>query len=345
MYVRTVWVGNFRHAILSHDDPYFIKNARKQRPHSSATCASNKLTTALAARQRSRLGHTDDLEHCVRKFSFVVTNERSTLRPTSSHTLHTPDIEKLDLSDVEPDFEEEFVLKVNSQPIYDYGTTRSKFHGLNLNMKTLKTNRTARSDVKEDNELSERVLQWLDLAGKVDLLAPNNNERMSQPRHSWPEIQRRNNLTKSKTAIDMRAKDMGKTPKGNDSAKVQLGPIDRHDFYVPASANTIENYARQSRNAKNTPRHETTKSKDVLNKKPKDIRNGIVEARQKLATERDAVEKQYAELLNKKLIPDLKGKKQVHIFMPEMPKKSGSNGTSRTESLLSQLSQPSQKSK
>lgn len=337
MYIRTVWVGNFRHAILSHDDPYFINNARKRRPHSSATCASNKLTT----RQRSRLSHTDDLEHCLRKFSFVVTNERSTLRPTSSHT---PDIEKLDLSDVEPEFEEEFILKANAQPIYDYDTSRSKFDSLNLNMKTLKSNRTARSDVKEDNELSERVIQWLDLAGKVDLLAPNNNERMSQPRHSWPEIQRRNNLTKSKTAIDMRAKDTGKTLKVSDSAKVQQGPIDRHDFYVPASANTIENYARQSRNVKSTPRHETTKTKDVLNKKPKDIRNGIIEARQKLASERDAVEKQYTELLNKKLIPDLKGKKQVHIFMPEMPKKCISNGTSRTESVLTQLSQASHKS-
>lgn len=338
MYVRTVWVGNFRHAILSHDDPYFIKNARKRRPHSSATCASNKLTT----RQRSRLSHTDDLEHCLRKFSFVVTNERSTLRPTSSYT---PDIEKLDLSDVEPESEEKFFVKANIQPIYDYNTSRSKFDSLNLNMKALKSNRTARSDVKEDNELSERVLQWLDLAGKVDLLAPNNNERMSQPRHSWPEIQRRNNLTKSKTVIDMRAKDNGKTPKVSDSAKVQQGPIDRHDFYVPASANTIENYARQSRNVKSTPRNETTKTKDILNKKTRDIRNGIIEARQKLASERDAVEKQYTELLNKKLIPDFKGKKQVHIFMPEMPKKSGSNDTSRTESLLSQFSQRSQKAK
>lgn len=332
MYVRTVWVGNFRHAILSHDDPYFIKNAGKRRPHSSATCASNNLPT----RQRSRLSHTEDLEHCLRKFSFVVTNDRTTLRPTSSHIL---DIEKLDLSDVEPESEEDFVLKASPQPIYGYDTYRSKYDSLNLNMKALKTNKTARSDVKEDNELSERVLQWLDLAGKVDLLAPNNNERMSQPRHSWPEIQRRNNLMKSKTTIDMRAKDIGKTPKVSDSAKVQQGPIDRHDFYVPASANTIENYARQSRNVRSTPRHELTRTKDNLNKKPKDIRTGIIEARQKLASERDAVEKQYAELLNKKLIPDLKGKKQVHIFMPE------SNGTSTTGSLLSQFSQLSQKSK
>lgn len=339
MYVRTVWVGNFRHAILSHDDPYFIKNARKRRPHSSATFASNKLTT----RQRSRLSHTDDLEHCLRKFSFVVTNDRTTLRPTSQS--NTPDIEKLDLSDVEPESEEDFVLKASPQPIYEYDTYRSKYDSLNLNMKALKSNRTARSDVKEDNELSERVLQWLDLAGKVDLLAPNNIERMSQPRHSWPEIQRRNNLTKSKTAIDMRAKDSGKTPKVSDSAKVQQGPIDRHDFYVPASANTIENYARQSRNVRSTPRPEPTKTKDNLNKKTKDIRNGIIEARQKLASERDAVEKQYTELLNKKLIPDLKGKKQVHIFMPEMPKKSGSNGTSRTGSLLSEFSEVSQKCK
>lgn len=334
MYIRTVWVDGFRHAILTKDDPYFIKNAKKRRPHSSATFNS-KQTRARS----SRLSHTDDLEGCLRKFNFVIRNERS-FRPKQ------PYVEKLDLADVEIESENDFVVKANPQPLYEFDSCRSKYNSLCLTMRDIK-NRTARSDVKENNELSERVLQWLDLAGKVDLLKPDNVERMSQPRHSWPEIQRKSNLTKSKTAIDVRVKDSGKiaTPKTGDSGKVQQsGNIDRHDFYVPTSATTIENYARQSRNARITPSNETNaKTKDKT--KSVNVRS-IAETRQKVVSERNAVEKQYAELLSKKLIPDLKdNKRQVHIFMPELPKKLGSTTTSRTESLLSQFSQLSQKSK
>ena len=211
-------------------------------------------------------------------------------------------------------------------------------------MRNLRANKTSRTDAKENTELSDRVLQWLDLAGKIDLLAPENVERMSQPRHSWPELQRRShNLAKSKTAIDIN-KEAGRTsPKGGDSPKAQPnGTIDRHDFYVPTSANTIENYARQSRNAKSTPRHETNaKIKDNHNKtKSRDIRTNVSETRLKVIHEKNAVEKQYAEMLNKKLIPDVSKnpKRQVHIFMPEMPKKLESIPTSRTESLLSHTS-------
>lgn len=339
MYVKTVWVDGFRHAILTKDDPYFLRNAKKRRPHSSATCTS-KLTTRPRS---SRLSHSDDLEGCVRKFNFVIRNDRS-FRPKQQ-----PYVEKLDLTDVEIESENDFVVKANPQPLYEFDSCRSKFGSLCLTMRDIKNNRTTRSDVKENNELSERVLQWLDLAGKVDLLAPDNVERMSQPRHSWPEIQRKHNLNKSKTTIDVRAKESGKiaTPKSGDSAKAQQsGTIDRHDFYVPASATTIENYARQSRNVRSTPSNEiNAKTKDNLKTKSSNVRN-IAETRQKVASERNAVEKQYAELLSKKLIPDLKdNKRQVHIFMPELPKKLGSTTTSRTESLLSQFSQLSQKSK
>jgi hypothetical protein len=341
MYVRTVWVDGFRHAILSHDDPYYLKlNSKNRRPYSSAS-VSNKLP-----KKESRLiNHTDDLEDCLRKFNLIIRKERIPLpNKLHRHSYNGFHIEKLDLTDVDNDSEDdEFLLQATPQPLNEFDTLRSNY---NYNMKNLKTVRTARAEVRDNTELSDRVLQWLDLAGKVDLLAPEKVERMTQPRHSWPEIQSKNHsLVKSKTAVDVRVRDSMKTytAKICDSAKAQQsGTIDRHDFYVPTSANTIENYARQSRNVKNTPRVETNgKTKDISHKtRSKESRLNVAEARQKIVTERSAVEKQYAELVSKKLIPDLgmTCKKQVHIFMPELLKKLHSNATSRTESLLSQKS-------
>lgn len=327
MYVRTVWVGGFRHAILTQDDPYLLKLAKRRRPNSSASFASTKKTT-------SRLSHHED--EYQRKLDLVVKSGKSiiTKRPKSSHE----EIEKLKLSDIEQDSDEELMVKASPQVLNESG--RYLF-----DMNNYRANKTARIETKENTELSDRVLQWLDLAGKVDLLAPSNNERMAQPRHSWPEIQRRHNLLKSKTAIDIRAKE-GKiySPKACDSPKAQQN-IDRHDFYVPTSANTIENYARQSRNVKITPRNENQiLPKARENKiKPRETKPNVTETRQKVATERNAVQKQYAELVNKKMIPNVSKntKKQVHIFIPDMPKKPTSNisiTTSREESLLSQQS-------
>lgn len=340
MYVRTVWVGGFRHAILTHDDPYLLKlHSKRRRPNSSASCATT-------TNKSSRLSHhTDDLQDCLRKLNLVITSGKSRInqRPNTSYD----NIEKLNLNGVNQDFDDELIVKASPQTLND--TNRSSYDSLNINMRNLRANKTARTDVKDNTELSERVLQWLDLAGKIDLLAPDNVERMTQQRHSWPELQRRShNLAKSKTAIDIRKEGGRISPKGDSPKAQQSGTIDRHDFYMPAtSANTIENYARQSRNAKITPRHETNaKIKDNLNKtKSRDFRTNVVETRQKVISERNAVEKQYAEMLNKKLIPDVSRnpKRQVHIFMPELPKKIESTITSRTESLLSQPSYKSLK--
>ncbi|CAK1551282.1 unnamed protein product [Leptosia nina] len=283
MYIRTVWVDGFRHAILTHDDPCYLKLSAKRRPHSSASAQKQSYTN-------SRLSHrSDDLQDCLRKLQLV--NEK-----------HPPEtsVEELHLSDVES--EEEIRI-----PDVEPDTPMAK----------AKSNRTARTEAK-DTDLSDRVLQWLDLAGKVDLLK-EDSERISQPRHSWPEIQRRN-LIKSKTSADLKARE----------PKTSAGPIDRQEIYVTTS-NTIENYARQSRNPKT--RHEKAKE----NKRVKDMKPNIVETRQKVVMERTAVEKQYAELVNKKLIPDVgKTKKQVHIFMPEALPKRTDLITSRTQSLLSQ---------
>lgn len=320
MYIRTVWVDGFRHAILTQDDPHFQKLcAKRRRPHSSASSAKSTLSRNI----RSSLSHRDDLTDCLRKINFVIRNEKVPERVE-------PHIEKLNLTDVE-NCEDDFIIKASPQPLYDINSFR-----LNLevdNMRAVKSNRTARAEAKENTELSDRVLQWLDLAGKVNLLTLENVERMSQPRHSWPEIQRRN-LTKSKTAADLRTKEV----KQIVDAKTN-GIIDRQEFHMPTSANTIENYARQSRNVKNTPRHDTRIKE---NKKVKDMRARVIETRQKVANDRIAVEKQYAEMVNKKLIPDVgKVKKQVHIFMPEsLNKKFNSNTSTINESVLS-LSQKS----
>lgn len=320
MYIRTVWVDGFRHAILTQDDPHFLKLcAKRRRPHSSASSAKSTLSRNI----RSSLSHRDDLTDCLRKINFVIRNKKVPERVE-------PHIEKLNLTDVE-NCEDDFIIKASPQPLCDINSFR-----LNLeadNMRAVKSNRTARAEAKENTELSDRVLQWLDLAGKVNLLTLENGERMSQPRHSWPEIQRRN-LTKSKTATDLRTKEV----KQIVDAKTN-GIIDRQEFHMPTSANTIENYARQSRNVKSTPRHDTRIRE---NKKVKDMRASVIETRQKVASERIAVEKQYAEMVNKKLIPDVgKVKKQVHIFMPEsLNKKFNSNTSTINESVLS-LSQKS----
>lgn len=323
-------MDGFRHAILSQDDPYCQK-LKRRRPTSSSSYTTNKTSSRLSH-------HKDEVEDCLRKLNLVVKSRKShiTKRPKSSNE---PDIERLNLTDID-DSEQELVLKASPQPLNESG--RYDFY----TMKNMRNNKTARPDVKENTELSDRVLQWLDLAGKIDLLAPENTERMSQPRHSWPELQRRHNLLKSKTAIDIRSKEATKhqSPKGGDSPKAQQNSnIDRHDVYVPTSANTIENYARQSRNIKITPRVEIqakTRENTVKTKLTQGKPN-VQETRQKVATERSAVEKQYAEMVSKKLIPDVSKtvKKQVHIFMPEMLKKSPtsvmSTTTTRTGSILS----------
>ena len=319
MYIRTVWVDGFRHAILTHDDPQFLKLcAKRRRPHSSASCVKSTIRRNISA-----LSLHDDLGGCLRKLNLVIRSEKF---PQGSGSDCTPHIEKLNLSDVDSS-EGEFIVKASPLPLCDLNNFR-----LNLetdNMRAVKSNRTARTEVKENTELSDRVLQWLDLAGKVNLLTVENAERMSQPRHSWPEIQRRN-LTKSKTVTELRAKEVRVDSKTS-------GVIDRQECYMPTSANTIENYARQSRNVKSTPRNDT---KVKENKKVKDMRASVMETRQKMVSERNAVEKQYAEMVNKKLIPDVgKSKKQVHIFMPEaLNKKFSSTTPGMAESLLSQRS-------
>ncbi|CAB3227228.1 unnamed protein product [Arctia plantaginis] len=343
MYVRTVWVGDFRHAILTHDDPYLLK-LKRRRPHSSASCSINKSKSSRLSQ------HSDDLHNSLRKLNLVISSGKTRISSRQRPATSCEEVENLDLDDLDQDQDSEngLIVKANKQPIID--TNRSSSDSVDSNMRHFRANKTARGEVQENTELSDRVLQWLDLAGKIDLLAPNNVERMTQPRHSWPELQRRHNLVKSKTTLDIRKEGGRTTPKGVDISKAQQSAIiDRHDFYVPTSANTIENYARQSRNAKITPRHETSaKIKDNLNKtRTRDLRTNVVETRQKVINEKNAVEKQYTEMLSKKLIPDVSKnpKRQVHIFMPDLPKKVESTITSRPESLLSQTSYKTLKNK
>ncbi|KPI95706.1 hypothetical protein RR46_11419 [Papilio xuthus] len=313
MYIRTVWIDGFRHAILTHDDPLYIElNSKRRRPHSSASFNPKRKA------QGSRLSHRSD-SNSLRNLDLVIRSDKIRI---SQET----DIEKLNFTEI--DTEDESILSESPTPICDFDNLKSKFES--IDMRVVKSNRTARIDVRENNDLSERVLQWLDLAGKVDLLANENAERISQPRHSWPEIQKRN-LGKSHTATDLTRREC----KLSASDSKTSDTIDR-EVYMPTSATTIENYARQSRNVKHTSRDCHAKIKE--NKKVKDIRQNVAEVRQKMINERKAMEKQYAELVNKKIIPDLtKTKKQVHIFMPEaIPNKIASNST--TGSLLSHKS-------
>lgn len=354
MYVKTVWVDGFRHAILTHDDPYLVKqNAKKKRPHSSFSYAGNSNLDPkqlnLSKFRKTRLSHNEDLlGECLKKLNFVIKTDKT---PTKHRihwkkTEHLNEIEKLDLTELDSDTDDELVLKANAQRLNDYETTKTKYNSICTdNMKTIRSNRTSRTDNnKENNELSERVFQWLDLAGKVDILGLEyETTRTNQQRHSWPEIPKRNQTnTKTSTELKRTKGKQEESSKAGDSAKdkscAESAVIDRHDFYVTTPANTIENYAMQSRNVKDTPRNDGPKSKESMTK-IRDNKSYVEQTRQKIANEIYAVEKQYAELINKKIIPNYNkqgSRRQVHIFVPTVPKKTvPSTGTSRTESLLS----------
>ncbi|KPJ19942.1 hypothetical protein RR48_04103 [Papilio machaon] len=314
MYIRTVWIDGFRHAILTHDDPHYIElNSKRRRPHSSASFNPKRKA------QGSRLSYRTD-SNSIRNLDLVIRSDKIRFAQEA-------DIEKLNFTEIET--EDESILSESSSTFCDFDNLKSKFES--TGMRVVRSNRTGRIDVRENNDLSDRVLQWLDLAGKVDLLENENKERISQPRHSWPEIQKRN-LGKSRTATDLRVRECKLSASDSKTGDT----IDRKEVYMPTSATTIENYARQSRNVKTTSLDYHAKIKD--NKKVKDIRQNVAEVRQKMICERNAMEKQYAELVNKKIIPDLtKTKKQVHIFMPEaIPNKIATNST--TGSLLSHKS-------
>lgn len=354
MYIKTVWVDGFRHAILTHDDPYLLKlNAKKKRPHSSASCAGksnydSKFTNRKF--RKTRLSENEDqLGECLKKLNFVINNNRTSVKnkfTLKNENKNQEHIEELNLKLLETESEDELVLKANAQRLNEFDTSRSKF----AEMKTVRSNRTARTENNNENhELSERVLQWLDLAGKNDILLPEKETtRVSQPRHSWHDIQKRNTnqQTKFKTMTDFKdtKEKTLESAKSDASAKDKVqtvsGVIDRHDFYVTTPANTIENYARQSRNVKDTPRNLAKKPKEPLNKaKNIEPKTNVQETREKVANEIQAMEKQYADLINKKIIPNYNKqvyKRQVHIFVPTVPKKSvASTATSRTDSLIS----------
>lgn len=355
MYVRTVWVDGFRHAILSHNDPYLLKlKDKKKRPRSSASYAGicnrdpNHLT--LNDFKKTRLSHNEDqLGECLKKLNFVIKRNTTTatrVRPKSESQAH---IEKLNLTDLESEQDDDLVLKANAQPLNEFESSRSKFNNACAEMKTFRSNRTPKNaESKESNDLSERVLQWLDLAGKIDLIAPENEStRIAHQRHSWPEIQKRNlQLAKLKTVADIKSSKTKaiESPKagdgGKDKVQTESGVIDRHEFYVTTPANTIENYARLSRTTKDMSRNKTRKPKDtpLVTSKITD-QTDVEQTRQKVANEIKAVERQYADLINKKIIPNYNktGKRQVHIFVPAIAKKQNpSTSSSRTESLLSQ---------
>lgn len=315
MYIRTVWVDGFRHAILTRDDPHYIElYAKRRRPHSSASVNHTRKS------QSSRLSHRSDT-NLYRSPELIVKSDRIRIGKDL-------EIETLNLTEVEA---EEKDIQSSLPSECEAGLTRPNY--IDTSMRAVKSNRTARAQVREANELSDRVLQWLDLAGKVDLLATGDADRICQARHSWPEIQRRN-LPKSRTATDLRARQC----KQSGDASQTGDAIDRDSLYVPTSAATIENYAKRSRDTKHPSRDVHNNTRD--NKKVKDMRISVAETRQKMMNERSAMEKQYKELVNKKIIPDLgKTKKQVHIFMPEaINKRIACNTNSRTESLLSQKS-------
>ncbi|CAH2048799.1 unnamed protein product, partial [Iphiclides podalirius] len=316
MYIRTVWVDGFRHAILTQDDPHYIElYAKRRRPHSSASINPKRKS------QGSRLSHRSDT-NCYRNQELIVTSDRTRIGEEL-------EIETLNLTEVQ--IEEGDISKDSTSSQCGIKNHRSNF--TTIEMMAVKTNRTARVQVRDTNELSDRVLQWLDLAGKVELVATENEKRICEPRHSWPTIERRN-PSKSRTVNDIRTRECKLAADESETGD----SIDRRALYAPTSVTTVENYAKRSRNVKHATRDSATKARN--NKRNRDMTTNVAETRQKMLDERGAMEKQYAELVNRKIIQDMsKTKKQVHIFMPEsIAKGVVSNANSRTESLLSQKS-------
>lgn len=262
----------------------------------------------------------------------MITNTRAESFSDEGSELES-EIEKLDLSELDHASEEEFHIETKSVRFDTNERFCYKVNNIVLDMKSLKSNSTLRTDPNENTDLSDRVMQWLDLAGKVDLLKQATDNRLSNPRHSWPEIQKRNVLAKSKTAVEFKSK----IDTTKDIFQSRVPEIDRSDYNVPLPSNTIENYARQSRHVRITTRNDT-KPKEPSKIKSNQTNVNLQETRNKIANEKKAVEKHYADLVTKKILPEYKAKKQVHIFMPAMPKKTGSNMSSLSPSLISKTS-------
>ncbi|GBP05222.1 hypothetical protein EVAR_76691_1 [Eumeta japonica] len=325
MYVRTVWVDGMRHAILQPEDPH-----NKKRPRSFTAGADRKSRTRQStSRLTFRPGSSSEID-------FILKPQRSfaTARTPTESELELHPIERLELSDIEDSEPEELVLNAHAQPLLQCDTSRTKYTSF-VDMRALRSNRTTRTEPKPTNELSDRVLQWLDLAGKIDLItdngAPDNDAtRFVRPRHSWPEIQKRNDeLAKPKPPVDSKTPKSDRnrpeyTPKPSDRRgdTARCEAIDRQELQP---ARTLESYARATRNA------------PAKTGKPRNHKAAVQETRLKVANEIHAVEKQYAALISKKIIPefDAPSKRQVHIFMPAVPKKPPSNISSKPASVMS----------
>ena len=189
LFVRTVWVNGIRHAILSADDPLFqcrspgIPRTSGGRPSS---CSSIGTFTSSSSGSGHHCEDTTscDLEHCLIKLQLVLTNNKNASKPGSSRTAYRhrsasssrQNAEQCCDSgnDILQDLEENNSITQTSmvghyrRPYLPYVFPSSS----DEEQETVEDNGWMFSDVGsflpdiQLNPLSERVLQWLDLARK-----------------------------------------------------------------------------------------------------------------------------------------------------------------------------------
>ncbi|XP_046735865.1 uncharacterized protein LOC124405209 [Diprion similis] len=167
--VRTVWVDGVRHAILSPDDPLVQSHASlRPRQRSRPTTSSS-----VNYRDEDYFPEVNDLRECLVKLRVVVNRNDVPSTPCSEPNLLLPKDEEQSATS---DFQDPKSSRVSR------GTENRK--------KRIDSACTVLGDPEsglrlpeiQDNSLSERVLQWLDLSGR------GGDYRRNETRKSSPEV-------------------------------------------------------------------------------------------------------------------------------------------------------------
>ncbi|XP_046603433.1 uncharacterized protein LOC124296971 [Neodiprion virginianus] len=167
--VRTVWVDGVRHAILSPDDPLVQSHA------SLRTCQRSRPTTSRSVNYRDQdyFPEVNDLRECLVKLRVVVDRNDLPSAPCSGSNLLLPKDEDRGATSGTPN---------PKSPRVSRGVENRKKRSDSVCTVLGDPEGGSRLPEIQDNSLSERVLQWLDLSGR------GGDYRKDETRKSSPEV-------------------------------------------------------------------------------------------------------------------------------------------------------------
>lgn len=176
--VRTVWVDGVRHAILSPDDP-IVRQIRRHghRPTTSRSCDVNCSRTY---REEDDL-YESDLRQCFVNLHVVVDEVENVVDSSPENTTSR------------------IVLKSGTKASRKKKTTAPHFYSGTLKDAEPEVEVEVRLPEIQQNSLSERVLQWLDISGRV--------KHYQRDDTTVPASQRRKNLDQRRGSSAIVTKD------------------------------------------------------------------------------------------------------------------------------------------